>query len=137
MKYLLLLLPAICCGCSSYTQVQMQLVEQARRGVELSRQTLVVKGELSERLQTLQRERLDEAFDADVREAGDLSPEWIIEHRRAYAAGLEALTTQHAASAEADGIANRNLEATDLALQRLEWLLSIQLDWMFWKKEAR
>lgn len=114
-------------GCTPYIQTQMSLAEQARRGVELVRQAQDQRQQLIERFCDLQRQRLDEAFDADVQERPDLPPAWIIEHRKAYAAALDALHAQRQSSRDADAATRDNLAAIDRALERLLALQSAQL----------
>ena len=127
----LLLLALLTSGCADYTAVQMQLTEQAQRGIALTSESIDNRAQLIEQLHTLQRKRIDEAFDADVRETHELSPEWIIEHRRAYAAGIDALAAQREASRRAAEVDQRNLAAASQALQQLYWLQSLQLRWSF------
>jgi len=126
------LLLLICTGgCASYTQVQMDLVEQARKGVALVAQSHESRQQLIDELHVTRRRQLDEAFDADVRDVGDqLTPDWVIDHRRAYAAGIDALAGARNASLEAAEMERSNLAATDEALRRLYWLQSIQMQWM-------
>ena len=117
-------------GCQGYVQTQMQLVEQTRKGLVLLSKAQEEHQELSQQLSLLGRKRLDEAFDEDVRNCQELSPQWVIEHRRAYAVGLDALGMQQAKAAEAQRINRENLRAVDQALQRLYWLQSLQIGWM-------
>lgn len=114
-------------GCAPYVQVQMDLVEQARKGVELAGEAQASHRQVASQLRALQRDRVDEAFDADVRQRSRLDADWVIEHRRAYAAALDALAKQEQASADADRVARENLQATDAALKQLHWLQSLQL----------
>jgi hypothetical protein len=109
---------------------QTALVEQARKGVALAAASQGEHGALIDQLQKLRRQRMDEGFDADVREAPALSADWVIEHRQAYAAGLDALNTWHAAAVSADLAAAENLKAVDAALERLGWLQSVGMGLM-------
>jgi len=52
--------------------------------------------------------------------------DWVIEARRGYAAGLNALAQAQSAALAANEAARRDAAATDAALEKLEWLLSIQ-----------
>jgi hypothetical protein len=112
-------------GCNTFTNAQLQLVEQARRGLELQKQSASERAEFVSKYYQLQRDRLDAAFDADVRETELLSKEWVIEHRKAYSAAVDAIHTQQGKSAEAEAMAARNLAAIDAALERLAALISI------------
>jgi hypothetical protein len=127
MKPFLFCMLAFACGCSPYVRVQLDLVEQARKGVQLASESQDAHVQVAQRLHAIQRDRVDDAFDADVRERTALDANWVIEHRRAYAATLDALAMQKLASAEADRVARDNLLATDQALQQLLWLQSLQL----------
>ena len=125
----ILIAVALLGGCSKYTQVEMNLAEQARRGVAIARQSSATKDEVVQRYHGLQRKRLDDAFDADVRERSELSADWVIEARRAYAGGLEALAAEAQAAERSADAERSTLDATDVALQRLQWLQSIRSKW--------
>ena len=114
-------------GCGTFTEAQMQLTEQARRGVTLCRQAMEEREQLVQRLNTIERERMDEAFDGDVLDQPELSAEWVIEHRKAYSAALAALERRRSSSIEATTMARRNFDATEAALQRLTTLQAAQL----------
>jgi hypothetical protein len=116
-------------GCA-YLDAQSQLVEQARKGVALAASEQGEHAALIEQLQTLRRDKINNGFDEDVREHTNLTPQWVIEHRRAYEAGLDALVTWHSAATAADRAASQNLKAIDAALERLGWLQSIEMGWM-------
>lgn len=135
MKYLLLLL--LCAaGCTSYQQAQIDLLQQARDGLKLCDQFRQEHRAVADELDQLRRRRLDEAFDADVRENQTLTADWVIEHRRAYAAGLQALVMAQTASLAADETQMRNLKAIDAALERAQWLISIQMKLLQFKGET-
>src|SRR6476646_6052828 len=93
-RIFLLLITVTFTGCASYTQVQKKLVEQARKGVALSQTSAAGHEVVTVRLHDLQRKRLDQAFDDDVRDQKALSPDWVIEHRQAYAAAIEAMALE-------------------------------------------
>jgi hypothetical protein len=128
MKTWICFLAITCAGCMPYVDAQMQLTEQARRGVAIAQKALADKKRIVEQYQKLQRAQIDAAFDLDVRERdrANLTPEWIVEHRKAYAAVLEALAAQHAASLKADDSTARTLAATEEALRQLLILQSFQ-----------
>lgn len=121
------LLTVFMCGCAPYTTVQIQLVEQTRRGVTQIKQSLDQKSQIVHEYHAIQRKRLDDAFDLDVRQRSSLDPDWVIEHRRAYSAALDALNAAKIRSLEADESDHRTIEAVRAALDRLEWLQSLQL----------
>ncbi|MDB5321018.1 MAG: hypothetical protein JWN40_2649 [Phycisphaerales bacterium] len=122
----LLLIVTATGGCSSYTASQAKLAEQARKGVAVwvSRET--ARDEEVKRTYTLKRAALDSAFDADARQRTALDADWVIEARRGYAAGLGALAQAESAALSANEAARRDAAATDAALEKLVWLLSIQ-----------
>jgi hypothetical protein len=132
----LILVVLMACGCGPYTQVQMRLVEEARKGVAICEKSAASDRVLIERLHELERARLDEAFDEDVVDRADLTPAWVREHRKAYAAAIEFLAGRKQQLSEAAEANQRNLKAIDAALVRLEWLQSIQMQWNFWKESG-
>ncbi len=112
---------------------QSNLIAQARRGVDLAQENRENAAPAYDELARLKHQRLDDAFDADVRERGergDLSAEWVIAHRAAYAAGLEAYAKQDRTLRASDEIDRRNFQAVDAALARLQFLQSIQNRWL-------
>jgi hypothetical protein len=113
-------------GCSAYSEAQLNLVRQAQRGVELAAAHQDEQAALVEELHRLRRARLDEAFDRDVVERAALEAEWVLEHRRGYAAAMEVLWQARQASVDADRVARANLAATDAALDRLDEMLQVQ-----------
>ena len=114
-------------GCQTWTQAQIDLVTQARRGVASVAKSDANRDKALAELAKLRRERLDSAFDEDVRGRETLDADWVIEARKAYATGLDAFAKSQAADERAAAERKRTLEATDAALQRLQWLQSIQL----------
>jgi hypothetical protein len=109
-------------GCTAYTQTEIDLTGQARRGLTLIRAAQADHVAVVGRLNTSQRQRLDDAFDDDVRETADLSPDWVIDHRKAYGTGIDALQLQKSASVQAAETASRNVDAIEAALTQLERL---------------
>ena len=124
---LLLVNVALCAGCGSFAGAQLQLVQQARKGLELENQNAAERGEFVSKYYAIQRDRLDAAFDADVRQSNALSSDWVIEHRRAYSAAVDAINRQQNMAAGNEATAARNRAAIDLALERLESLISFEL----------
>ena len=113
-------------GCAQWNAAQMDLATQARRGVANVAKRGDERAATVKELSKLRRQRLDEAFDADVRQRAGLEPEWVIEHRQAYAAALDAYARDENAQEAAILAEKRDLEAVDAALERLLWLQSIQ-----------
>ena len=129
MRRLILLTLLSIAGCSSWTAAQIELVTQARRGIALIRQDDQRRNRIADELNRLRRQRLDEAFDSDVREREKDAPidgDWVIEARRAYAVALDAYAKTRAADDAADAARTRNLAAIDAALGRLQYLQSVQ-----------
>ncbi len=127
MKTALAIALLIASGCAPYTEAQMRLAEQSRRGIELCRAAHAEREQFIEQYFKVQRSRLDDAFDADVRETEMLDPDWVIEHRRAYAAAIDVFAAQRLASLEAGRTLSRNLDAIDAALSRILVLQQAQL----------
>src|SRR5688500_15727577 len=121
---------ALLAGCAPYTRVQIGLAEQARRGVAMWQQREAERGSVVRAEFAQRRAELARAFDDDVRErpAGELSPQWVIEARKAYAAGLDVIARAESSAVAANETARRNAEATDQALQKLLWLESMELE---------
>jgi len=112
-------------GCA-YTQAEADLAAQARRGLGLLREAQAGQADLAKRHAAAQRKRLDEAFDADVRDGRPLSPDWVVEARRGYAAGVDALAAQERSAALNLDADRRNLDAVEDALDKLQWLQSVR-----------
>ena len=126
----LALASAFLCGCATYTRAEIDLVTQARRGVELVARQDDQRDRAMGELTRLRREKLDEAFDADVRERAaheTLDPDWVIEARRAYAVGIDAYAKAQAANERAALVRRQNLAAINAALDRLNWMQSVRL----------
>ena len=130
MKRLIVILSATMGGCSAYTEAQMHLVEQARKGLQIVKTAEIDRAAVVAQFQQLQQKRLDEAFDADVLQRGQVSADWVIEARKAYSAARSALETQRAASVEVESAARRNIDAVDTALSRLLMMQEVQLRFM-------
>src|SRR5262245_15245055 len=114
MKYLIVLIGIA--GCAQYAQVKTDLIDQARRGVQMTSASLHERSLLIAKYHAQQRKLLDDAFDEDVRARDALSADWIIEHRLAYAAGLDALAAARRASDEASVSDQRTLDAIHKSL---------------------
>jgi len=125
----LLALPASA-GCAKWTQTQMALVDQARKGVSLVARNDAERDHAIAQLAQLRRQRLDQAFDEDVRLRAtqeSLDADWVIDARKAYATALDVYAKTQAADERAASVRRQNLDAIDAALARLSWLQSIQL----------
>lgn len=119
----------IASGCAPQEQAQRALITQMQEGIEQvetwqQERQLLVDGFYSQ-----QRRALDEAFDADVRTAPGLEPEWVIEARVAYAAGLEAVWDARQASSKSAAQAQANLAAVREGLDRLHWMSELRENW--------
>ena len=140
MKPLMIVLSLSLVGCAPLMDAQSNLVTQARRGVDLAQANRASSSTVYAELARVKRLRLDEAFDADAErrgEQGDLSPEWVTAARAAYAVALEAYAKQDAALRASDETARRNLQAVDAALERLQFLQSIQNRWLALPREIK
>ncbi|MCS7034254.1 MAG: hypothetical protein NZ561_09700 [Phycisphaerae bacterium] len=113
-------------GCTPYLQIKSDLVYQARQGVQHVRESLEARQQLIEQLQAAQRQRLDQAFDADVRQRASLEAAWVIQARRAYAAAIDALHRQQQESRRAHQRTIDNLAAIESALHQLALLQEIE-----------
>ena len=130
MKHVFLLALLGFSGCAPFTRAEMDLVAQARRGVDLVAQHDDQRDRAVADLARLRREKLDEAFDADVRERATqetLDPDWVIEARRAYAVALDAYAKAQAANERSAQVRRQNLAAINASLDRLHWMQSVRL----------
>ncbi len=121
----------LCSGCAAYTRAEVGLAEQARKGVALWAAREEAHASETTRQFTTRRKALDDAFDADVKSrsaAGAIDSAWVIESRKGYAIGVDAIARAELAARQADETAKANAAATDLALQKLLWLESMRLD---------
>jgi hypothetical protein len=127
-RVILFALLALTCagGCGPWNAAQSGLTVQARRGVANVVKRNEARHQLINELAMLRRQRVDDAFDQDVREQAPLSPDWVIEHRKAYAAAIDAYARNQADQEAALAAEHRDLAAVDAALERLLWLQSIQ-----------
>jgi hypothetical protein len=134
VKRLTMLFPLtlLVAGCAPLMSAQSDLLASARRGIDLAQSNRAGTGQVYEQLARLKRQRLDDAFDADVRDRGDgdITADWVIDHRTAYAVALEAYAKQQAELNTSEDVARRNLQAVDAALERLQWLQSVQNRWL-------
>ena len=117
-------------GCANFTRAEMDLTAQARKGVALIRAHDVARAGLLAELARMRRSRLDEAFDADVREHATTQPidvDWVIEARKAYAIALDAYAKAQASNDQAWLKRKELLSDVDALLERLQWMQSTQL----------
>src|SRR5687767_4273489 len=99
-------------GCATFTRAEMDLVAQARRGVDLVAQHEDQRDRAVAELARLRRGKLDEAFDADVRDRATqetLDPDWVIEARRAYSVAIDAYAKAQAANERSAQVRKQNL----------------------------
>jgi hypothetical protein len=126
---LTLLITLHAAGCTTYTTAQLHLTDQARKGVAIWTARESTRDTEVHQTYAAKRKALDDAFDADVRaHAGQLDPAWVIESRRVYATGLTLLNQSESTALANNDAARRDAAATDQALAKLAWLLSIQSD---------
>lgn len=116
-------------GCTSQELAQQGLIRQMDGGLEEIRAAADQRQRLLEELYAGRRQRLDEAFDADVHQRQELEGAWVIEHRRAYRAALEGLWQQEQASREAHLGTRQNLEAVREGLRQLEMISRQRKQW--------
>ena len=126
MKRLLLLALPLMAGCSAWNEAQLGLVTQARKGMALVAQADAQRDTVAMELAKLRRQRLDEAFDADVRTRELLDADWVIDTRKAYGAALDAYAKAQASDDANSQRRRENLAAIDASLERLQWLISVQ-----------
>lgn len=128
MRWMIVLQVVMVAGCA-VNDAQMKLADQVLAGIELCGQGLRERDELLTAYQDGQRKRLDEAFDADVRERAALSADWVIEHRRMYASAMDLLAEQRAELAGRAATDEANIAATRAAVERIRQLAAMQRAW--------
>lgn len=115
-------------GCADLVAVERSLADQATRGVELARSAIDDRDAILAHEQSRQRAALDRAFDDDVRARGEsIDAAWVIEARKAYAIGLDALASQSLAQRERASTDRANVEATLESLRRLRAIQDAKL----------
>jgi|GEM_PF-1190342 len=113
-------------GCSSYVNVKSLLVTQASGAIDAIEVSTIERSRMLDESSKLERRRLDAAFDLDVRQRGALDSNWVIEHRKAYALGLDALNSESSARRAALTIDQDNAESARQALALLERIHQIE-----------
>jgi hypothetical protein len=115
-------------GCADLVAVERSLADQATRGVELARSAIDDRDAILAHEQSRQRAALDRAFDDDVRARGQsIDPAWVIEARKAYAIGLDALASQSQSNRERAATDRANVDATLESLRRLRAIQDAKL----------
>lgn len=122
----LLLLSLLCSGCSAYTAAKIELVNQVRRGVAITRQATTARQQLIERFNQAQLDRLDDAFDNDLRKQAVLNTNWVIEHRKAYALARDVLNDQKHQQRLDQAKIESNLDLIDRALGQLQLMHEVE-----------
>jgi hypothetical protein len=121
-------------GCST-DAAAIQLIQTGRDGLHLAQQSQREQHQIIAAYLDSQRSALDAAFDADVRLAAagqikrpdgsavEMTPQWVIDARKGYAAARDALADQARLQQTAHDAAMDNIAAADEALTLAEQLL--------------
>lgn len=112
-------------GCQVYVQPQVELIEHSRKGMTMISQSLDAQRKSIEEFQRHQRRAIDDAFDTDVRAQSSLDADWVIDHRTAYATAIDALNDSRHQQQLSNQQDQRTLAAVELALKKLEWLVTL------------
>jgi hypothetical protein len=104
-------------------EAQRALLAEVDRGVSLLGRSIDARQRLHEAEHARLRARLDDAFDADLRQQPTMSVEDVIEARRAYAAGIDAIHDASMRTRDALAADRANLRATRAAVARLRSLV--------------
>lgn len=110
-------------GCHPVADAERALLAQVERGVSLLAASIDERQRLHDAEQARLRARLDAAFDEDLLQRPGLGVEEIIEARRAYAAGIDALHDAATRTGRALDADRANLQATRAAIDRLRALV--------------
>lgn len=116
-------------GCASYTQSKIDLTAQAQAGVDRLREGVATMTAEQDQAIGRLRSQLDLAFDEDVstRDATSLTPEWIIAHRQAYAAAIDAFAERRRGQTGLSHGMIGTLDAIDLVLAQLQQMHQAEL----------
>ncbi len=107
-------------GCT--LAAQQKLTGQLLRAIEVMDQDRRLVQSQRDQLGGVRRRMLDEGFDQDVRTRENLSGPWVIEHRQAYAAALDALYDESRRLLRADALADSNAAQAKAAIGVLSQL---------------
>ena len=118
-------------GCSSYVNVKSQLVNQALKAIDALEVSAIERASMLDEIHSIERKRLDAAFDVDVRQRPDLTADWVIEHRKAYAIGLDALSAERWARRDAIQVDRENAASAREAIALLERIHNIESGGIF------
>lgn len=113
-------------GCARQELAQQALITQMSAGLKDLRAFSDQRQQLVDSYYANQRRSLDDAFDLDFKDAPALDPAWVIEHRKAYIAAMEALFLARLASQAAHQQALTNFTTLDDALGKLRWLSELR-----------
>lgn len=125
-RYIAILAAAVAAGCDRYVNIKDDLLAQSTRGVALIREFALQRQAMVEDVYESRRARLDQAFDNDARARFPADAQWIVDARRAYAAGIDAIHAQRTASAAAHQAALENLAAIESAIEQLRLLHQLE-----------
>ena len=114
-------------GCEPYARARLGLTEQVARGLDLAGEQLRSQAAMIQLHDADRRQRLDDAFAADLAERPGLDAAWVLEGAAAYADAAVAIEQDRAARAQAAERAADNLDAARDALDRLQILDRLQL----------
>ncbi|GEM_PF-5067153 len=114
-----IVLGALSAGCTAQEQAQQQLIGSMQAGLKDLATAQQQRQELVDGFYQQRRQVLDDAFDQDVRTVESLERDWVIEHRRAYMLGCEALWKQQQVSARAGEQLQQNLRTIGEGLAAL------------------
>jgi hypothetical protein len=127
MKNVILLFVLLASGCAPYAQVQIDLLRQVDAGLAKTQSSLDESSQVIAAYHELRRKQLDEAFDLDVRQRDALDADWVIEHRKAYAAAVDLLSAARSRNEQAAQVDRQNLASLRDAISRIIWLQQLQL----------
>ncbi len=120
----------LACGCTRQEQSQRALIGEMRKAIGDVKSWNDERQALVEASYAQRRKSLDDAFDADVKESAALEKDWVIEHRRAYVAAMEATWRAQQASVQAHQRTQENLAGVDDGLARLGMMSEMREGWI-------
>ena len=109
-------------GCQLVSGTERELIGYSQQGVAMLRQGITEKSAVIDQFHQLRRKQLDDAFDADVRDRQSLDAKWVIDARKAYAIGLDALREDQTQSLRATSSQLHTADSIKTALEKLQML---------------
>lgn len=131
MKYLFLLIFLVG-GCTHRLEVEQQLLQASRNGIERVRESMETQQQLIDYWMQRDRQELSDAFEQDLQDQPYPDVSWVHEAHQAYRIALEAKIRRDESIRQCFRIDMDNLNAIQQALSQIEQLNQHQFQWITW-----